>query len=282
MLKENITYRPVSDLESIIGEKFNVLDHGFVRVVDYMGNDASIVQAARVSYNLQENFKRTDSGLIDYLMRNRHTSPFEMCEIKLHCKLPIFVARQWIRHRTASVNEVSGRYSILPDEFYIPASEDIKPQSRNNKQGRSEDNKLSFAVITNFLESLSTSCKNAFSVYNRATTADVSKELARIGLPLSTYTEWYWKIDLHNLLHFLKLRMDPHAQLEIRQYANVISEIIEKWVPFTYRSFQNHVLNSTILSQSEVAVLREHLNGDLIGLPDDLSRKLLVHKDKEI
>lgn len=240
-------------LDSILDEKFNVLDHGFVRVVDYMGDDSSIVQAARVSYGAGTKAVSEDRGLIRYLMRNRHTSPFEMCEIKFHIKLPIFVARQWIRHRTANVNEVSGRYSVMPEEFYVPHVQDVQPQAKDNKQGRNG------TLPKDDVDTFRRVCQNNhrdFDDYNGIVGNGVARELARINLPLSTYTEWYWKIDLHNLLHFLKLRMDGHAQKEIRDYANILAEIVKKWVPHTFEAFEDYVLDAKTFSRKEMGALR--------------------------
>ena len=217
----------VPELDAILGEQMPVLDHGFVRAVDYMGNDAAIVQAARVSYGDGTKTLREDEGLIRYLWRNKHTSPFEMCEIKLHCKMPIFVARQWVRHRTASINEVSARYSVLSEEFYVP--EQFKTQDTKNRQGSAGD--LDRALNTRMREELAARCRDAYREYEFALSNGVSRELARMVLPVNFYTEWYWKIDLHNLLHFLTLRCDAHAQAEIRAYADVIAEIVKLWVP---------------------------------------------------
>lgn len=240
-----------------------VLDHGFVRLVDVMGDDAAIVEAARTSYQNGTKLKRSDEGLIRYLMRNWHTSPFEMCELKFHVKCPIFVARQWLRHRTASVNEVSGRYSVLPDEFYIPDGEQVLAQSKSNKQGR--EGELPYETVTGFMFGLTNLSDDAFQFYKEALEEDVARETARIGLPLNTYTEFYWKIDLHNLLHFLRLRMDHHAQWEIQEYARAIGKMVESRFPVTYRAFLDYRLNSvTVSDQVRKAlriVLRHH--GDL-------------------
>lgn len=270
---KHITKRAVSDeVEAILFDMHKVLDHGFIRVIDYMGNDAAIVQAARVSYGEGTKQISNDKGLINYLMRNGHTSPFEMCEIKLHVKLPIFVARQWIRHRTANVNEYSARYSILRGEFYIPTTETICEQSSDNKQGRGEKVDEQFALrvtemirndaITayhNYQNMLNINDDNEIIDNNRPC---VAREIARINLPLSTYTEFYWKIDLHNLLHFLKLRTDPHAQYEIREYAKVMLEIVKKWVPYTYEAFVNYTLNSIKLRKESTEVIKKLLHNE--------------------
>ena len=212
--------------------RIDVLDKGFVRLIDTMGTDSSIVQAARISYGRGTKTPEEDRKLIHYLMRNRHTSPFEMCEIKLHCKMPIFVARQWIRHRTASVNEYSARYSKLSDEFYIP--EHLYSQDTVNKQG---SGKVIIANEDQLLEKITQHCKEAYNIYEELLENGVSRELARMVLPVNYYTEWYWKIDLHNLLNFLRLRTDSHAQGEIQDYANAIAQIVQSWVPVVYEAY---------------------------------------------
>jgi len=235
------------------GIQIPVLNHGFVKLIDYMGTDSSIVQAARVSYGKGTEKTSKDTGLIRYLMRNRHTSPFEMCEVQLHIKLPIFVARQWVRHRTASINEISGRYSVLREEFYEPV--EWCEQSTSNKQGagKSLSSEKQFTTGTHYSLVLQR-CKNSYRSFIRN---NVAREQARIALPLSTYTEWYWKIDLHNLLHFLKLRQDSHAQYEIRQYANVIAGIVEQLYPITFKAFQDYIINSITFSTIEIALLKD-------------------------
>jgi thymidylate synthase (FAD) len=237
------------------------LDKGFVRLVDVMGDDTAIVQAARVSYGKGTKSMTEDRSLIRYLMRNKHTSPFEMVEFKFHVKLPIFIARQWIRHRTANVNEYSGRYSEMRDEFYIPELSQIKPQSLVNKQGRAEvclDPKKA-SIIAGKMESTQ---KLLFTEYSEFLENDVSREIARINLPLSTYTEWYWKIDLHNLFHFLRLRMDSHAQYEFRVYGKAIADIISEIVPLAYEAFSDYTLNSVTLSKAEISALKMYLNNN--------------------
>ena len=221
---------------------YPVLDRGFVRVVDTMGTDASIVQAARVSYGKGTKTAREDAKLIAYLMRNGHLSPFEMAELKVHVKAPIFVARQWVRHRTASWNEVSARYSEMPAEFYIPAPEAIAAQSTSNKQGRGET--LSEEVGKAAAGDIERASRMAFAYYEGLLRMGVARELARMVLPVNLYTEWYWKIDLRNLLHFIELRTDAHAQYEIRQYACVLEEIVSKWVPATYEAFRHRNLGA--------------------------------------
>ena len=245
----------VPTFEAILGAAHPVLDHGFVRVIDYMGDDAAIIQAARVSYGTGTKTPSEDAALIHYLMRHWHTTPFEMCEIKLHVKLPIFVARQWIRHRTASVNEVSARYSILDREFYIPKPEDILRQSSANKQGGSEPLDPNAArAVQNAMEVRANPLFDAYESY--LADWDVARETARIGLPLSTYTQFYWKCDLHNLFHFLRLRADPHAQAEIRAYAEVILGLVRQWVPMAYAAFLEHRLGAVTFSATAMRVLR--------------------------
>jgi thymidylate synthase (FAD) len=255
------TLRPtVPAMEAWLQKENPVLDHGFVRLVDYMGDDAAVVQAARVSYGAGTRRMREDRGLLRYLMRHRHTTPFEMCELKIHVKLPIFVARQWIRHRTASVNEASGRYSVLDQEFYLPPVEAIARQSTDNKQGRAEVLPLEQARAVRAL--LERDALAGWETYRQLLSDhDLARELARVGLGLHTYTQWYWKVDLHNLLHFLALRLDPHAQMEIRAYAEVIGQMVADWVPWTWEAFQDFRLNAVTLSKGEVAVLRDLLAG---------------------
>ena len=268
--QKNETKRVVApELEKILYEALPILDHGFVRVVDYMGNDNSIVQAARVSYGKGTKKVSTDSGLIKYLMRHWHSTPFEMCEIKYHVKLPIFIARQWIRHRTANVNEYSARYSILDKEFYIPKEKDIKPQSKLNNQGRSGD--IPTDEKKDYIDLIKKSSEESFMNYNNLLNINeageiedekktgIARELARMTLPLNTYTQWYWKIDLHNLMHFLALRFDYHAQYEIRIYAMVMLEILKKWVPLTYEAFVNNRIDALTLSSKGIDFLKSQL-----------------------
>jgi thymidylate synthase (FAD) len=260
------------DLENIIGEKIEVLDHGFIRLIDYMGGDESIVQAARVSYGKGTKKSSQDRGLIRYLMRHRHTTPFEMCEIKFHVKLPIFVARQWIRHRMANVNEYSARYSILDAEFYLP--ETLESQSKVNNQGRGM--RIEEKLERQYLEMIKNHSKSSYANYlellNSNETGEIlddakdgiAREIARMVLPVNFYTQWYWKIDLHNLLHFLSLRADPHAQYEIRVYAEKILEIVKLWVPFTYEAFEDYRLDATYISKQEKKLLNKMLKGEAI------------------
>ena len=256
------TRRPtVPVLEERMYTPLPCLDHGFVRLIDYMGNDAAIVQAARVSYGEGTKKVRQDRGLIRYLLRNAHTSPFEMCELKLHCKMPIFVARQWVRHRTASLNEISARYSVLDNEFYLPAPDDIAVQAKNNRQGRGDT--LTPEQSAMVLEMLKRDATNAYTTYETLLGEEygLARELARMNLPVNWYTQWYWKIDLHNLLRFLRLRMDAHAQYEIRVFADAIASLVEDWVPLTWEAFSDFRVGGRFLSRHEVAVLRDAIAG---------------------
>ncbi|MBI4125106.1 MAG: FAD-dependent thymidylate synthase [Deltaproteobacteria bacterium] len=232
------------------------LDKGFVRLVEVMGGDHSIVQAARVSYGKGTKSVRADRALIHYLMQNRHTTPFEMVEFKFHCRMPIFVARQWIRHRTANVNEVSGRYSILEESFWEPTPEELRRQSGTNRQGSTGEHlegKTAEKIAKEFREEQ----KNLYQQYESYLGAGVAREIARTNLPLSLYTEWYWKIDLHNLLHFLSLRMDAHAQKEIRIFAEAMAVFVKKQCPIAWEAFEEHVLKASHLSGSERQILSE-------------------------
>lgn len=245
---------PVMDAE--LGRKRKVLDHGFIRLIDYMGDEAAITQAARVSYGKGTKSVNEDRGLIRYLMKHWHTTPFEMCEIKMHVKLPVFVARQWIRHRTANVNEASARYSIMANEFYIPDDVNIALQSKMNKQGR--DGIADHQTCLDFTHWLQEGSEVAYETYEHFTSegVDVARELARMGLSMNIYTEWYWKVDLHNLLHFLRLRADPHAQWEIRQYADVICSFVQLWLPNVWYAFVDYRLEAHTFSREEMEVIR--------------------------
>jgi thymidylate synthase (FAD) len=266
----------VPSMEKILYEPLKVLDHGFVRVVDYMGDDSAVVQAARVSYGRGTKKSLEDRGLIFYLMRHRHTTPFEMCELKLHVKLPIFIARQWIRHRSASVNEYSARYSVLAKEFYIPSAEQLQPQSSINKQGRDERS-LSAEENQHILELLRNDSEQCYSHYQEMLNEDekgniidpnktgIARELARMNLNLNYYTEWYWKIDLHNLLHFLSLRADSHAQYEIRAYADKILEVVKEWVPHTYEAFMEYRVRGANFSGNALKIVKSMIKGDKIS-----------------
>ena len=275
--QKQTTIRPVSpELEEILYHPFEVLDHGFVRVVDYMGNDSSVVQAARVSYGSGTKKINADTALINYLIAHRHTTPLEMCEIKFHIKLPIFVARQWIRHRTASVNEYSARYSIMEDEFYIPKAQHLSAQSKINHQGRDETkvlNEKEQKMVLDILKKDSTnSYQNYLKMINQNEKGEVldsekeglARELARMNLPLNCYTQWYWKIDLHNLLHFLNLRADSHAQYEIRVYAEIMLDIVKKWVPHCYQAFIKNNKTGKNFSGPALEIIKKMLNGEKV------------------
>jgi len=297
----SITKRLTNEaLEDMLYEPMQCLDKGFVRLIDYMGGDEAIVQAARVSYGGGTKKVSEDRGLIRYLLRHRHTTPLEMCEIKFHCKMPIFIARQWIRHRTANVNEISARYSILVNEFYIPHSDNIMPQSTNNKQGR--DGALTpdqaQAVMSLLTEEASRTYAN-YRLLNGEKDVDnwryadteydgeqqskllvdgdfdgIARELARMGLSLNMYTEWYWKIDLHNLLHFLCLRLDSHAQYEIRVFAEAMAEVVKAWCPAAYEAFEDYRLNSAEFSAQELAMIKDALaQAPAIFKPESLSTR---------
>ncbi|MCH1559916.1 MAG: FAD-dependent thymidylate synthase [Alphaproteobacteria bacterium] len=258
-------------LEKVLYKSFKALDHGFVRVIDYMGNDSSIVQAARVSYGKGTKQLNQDKNLINYLLSHRHSTPFEMNEIKFHVKLPIFVARQWIRHRTANVNEYSARYSILDNEFYIPNSKELKPQSKTNNQGRSGD--LDENEKKMYMRVLRENSQDSFQKYNFLLNQNddeakpdldrqgLTRELSRIVLPLNSYTQWYWKIDLHNFMHFLALRFDEHAQYEIRVYAEIMMNLMKKWVPLTYEAFLKNRLDSLVLSSEAIKFIKNKFHG---------------------
>jgi len=250
----------VPEAEQILDQPFPVLDKGFVRLVDYLGSDARIVQAARVSYGEGTKTFREDKGLIDYLLRNQHTSPFEQVSLTFHCKMPIFVARQWVRHRTAKLNEISGRYSVMKDEFYVPEDAAIALQSTDNKQGRSTE-EVPPEVKAKVRQLLEQGQRQSFREYEALLDEGVARELARINLPVSLYTEWYWTMDLHNLFHFLALRLDAHAQLEIRRYAEVMLDITRKVAPVAVESFENHLLGGVRFNREELAALR-HLVAD--------------------
>ena len=264
----------VPALEELLFKPIVVLDHGFVRVIDYMGDDGAVVQAARVSYGRGTRRVSEDRGLINYLMRHRHSTPFEMCEIKYHVKLPIFVARQWIRHRTANVNEYSARYSILDKEFYIPTPEHLAAQSAVNRQGRGEV--LSGAAAARVLDLLREDAERCYRNYVWMLNEDeagkeieagregLARELARLDLTLKTYTQWYWKIDLHNLLHFLSLRADAHAQYEIRAYAEAMLDTLKAWVPLTHAAFEEYQMGGAHLSRGMLAVVRRLLAGEAV------------------
>ena len=253
-------------LEARLYEAIPVLDHGFVRAIDYMGDDAAIVQAARVSYGRGTKAARSDEGLIRYLMRHWHSTPFEMCEIKLHVKLPIFIARQWIRHRTANVNEYSARYSILDKEYYIPAAGNLAAQSDTNRQGRGDV--LSGEEAQRVLDLLRGDAERTYAHYEEMLSdegkAGLSRELARMNLTLNTYTQWYWKTDLHNLFHFLRLRADSHAQYEIRVYADAVCDLTRAWVPMAYGAFEDYRLGAATRSGPALRVVRRMIAGEAV------------------
>ncbi|NBX73309.1 MAG: FAD-dependent thymidylate synthase [Alphaproteobacteria bacterium] len=273
----NTTRRVVSPaLEDILYDALPVLDHGFVRVIDYMGDDSAIVQAARVSYGRGTKKVNEDAGLINYLMRHWHSTPFEMCEIKYHVKLPIFVARQWIRHRTANVNEYSARYSILDKEFYLPAPQHLAKQSKDNRQGRGDV--LEGADAKRVMDLLKEDAERCYASYasmlglkgadggeDGDATQGLARELARMNLNLNYYTQWYWKTDLHNLMHFLRLRADSHAQYEIRVYAEVMLETLKRWVPLTHKAFMEYRMGAAQLSRTGLQVVQRLLAGESVS-----------------
>jgi thymidylate synthase (FAD) len=273
------TLRPtVPALEALLYQAIPVLDHGLIRVIDYMGDDAAIIQAARVSYGRGTRRVSEDAGLIRYLMRHRHSTPFEMCEIKYHVKLPIFVARQWIRHRTANVNEYSARYSILDREFYLPAPEHLAAQSAANRQGRGAA--LDGEEAARVLDLLRDDAARCYDHYAEMLNEDeagngrdpsrqgLARELARMNLTLNTYTQWYWKTDLHNLFHFLSLRADAHAQYEIRAYAEAMLTTVESWVPVACQAFRDYRLGAVTLSAQMLAAVRRMLAGEAVDQPN--------------
>ena len=275
--QENKTKRVTApELEQILYEAIPILDHGFIRVIDYMGDDTSIVQAARVSYGKGTKKVSTDSGLIKYLMRHWHSTPFEMCEIKYHVKLPIFIARQWIRHRTANVNEYSARYSILDKEFYLPTSENLAAQSQSNRQGRGEviEGEQAKQVLDLLKNDAERTYKNYEEMLNQrfdGSTIDENKkglarELARMNLTLNTYTQWYWKTDLLNLMNFLRLRADSHAQYEIRAYADAMLDTVKKWVPITYEAFMDYRVGGTEVSSKGKKVIQKLISGKKVDI----------------
>ena len=274
--QENKTKRvTVANLENILYEAIPILDHGFIRVIDYMGDDTSIVQAARVSYGKGTKKVSTDSGLIKYLMRHWHSTPFEMCEIKYHVKLPIFIARQWIRHRTANVNEYSARYSILDKEFYLPAVENLAAQSQSNRQGRGDV--LTGEQAKKVLDLLKKDAEQTYDNYETMLNerydgsvidekqVGLARELARMNLTLNTYTQWYWKTDLLNLMNFLRLRADHHAQFEIRAYADAMLDTVKRWVPITYDAFMDYRVGGTEVSSKGKKIIQKLISGEEIN-----------------
>jgi len=277
--QSNTTKRVTSpELEKVLYEAIPVLDHGFIRVIDYMGDDTSIVQSARVSYGKGTKKVSTDEGLIRYLMRHWHSTPFEMCEIKYHVKLPIFIARQWIRHRTANVNEYSARYSILDKEFYIPAKEQLSAQATNNRQGRGD--LITGQQADEVLKILKDDAVRTYDNYEKmlnerfdGTIIDekksgLARELARMNLTLNSYTQWYWKTDLLNLMNFLFLRGDSHAQYEIRVYAETMLDTVKKWVPITHAAFLDYRVGAAHLSSKGLKIVKSMINGNKISYED--------------
>ena len=277
--QSNSTKRVTSpELEKVLYEAIPVLDHGFIRVIDYMGDDSSIVQSARVSYGKGTKKVSTDEGLIRYLMRHWHSTPFEMCEIKYHVKLPIFIARQWIRHRTANVNEYSARYSILDKEFYIPAKEQLSAQATNNRQGRGE--LITGQQADEVLKILKDDAVRTYDNYEKmlnerfdGTIIDekksgLARELARMNLTLNSYTQWYWKTDLLNLMNFLFLRGDSHAQYEIRVYAEKMLDTVKKWVPITHAAFLDYRVGAAHLSSKGLKIVKSMINGNKVSYED--------------
>jgi len=277
--QNNSTKRVTSpELEKVLYEAIPVLDHGFIRVIDYMGDDSSIVQSARVSYGKGTKKVSTDEGLIRYLMRHWHSTPFEMCEIKYHVKLPIFIARQWIRHRTANVNEYSARYSILDKEFYIPAKEQLSAQATNNRQGRG--NLITGEQADEVLKILKDDAVRTYDNYEKmlnerfdGTIIDekksgLARELARMNLTLNSYTQWYWKTDLLNLMNFLFLRADSHAQYEIRVYAEKMLDTVKKWVPITHAAFLDYRVGAAHLSSKGLKIVKSMINGNKVSFED--------------
>ena len=275
--QENKTKRvTVAELENILYEAIPILDHGFIRVIDYMGDDTSIVQAARVSYGKGTKKVSTDAGLIKYLMRHWHSTPFEMCEIKYHVKLPIFIARQWIRHRTANVNEYSARYSILDKEFYLPAVENLAAQSQSNRQGRGDV--LSGDQAKKVLDLLKKDAEQTYDNYETMLNerydgsvidekqVGLARELARMNLTLNTYTQWYWKTDLLNLMNFLRLRADHHAQFEIRAYADAMLDTVKRWVPITYEAFLDYRVGGTEVSSKGKEIIKKLISGEKVDV----------------
>lgn len=265
----------IEEAEALLDQEIKVLDKGFVRLVDYMGGDQRIVQSARVSYGEGTKTYRQDRGLIHYLIRNWHTSPFEQVQLTFHTKMPIFVARQWVRHRTARLNEISGRYSVMKDEFYVPAPEHVSVQSESNKQGRGDT--LPFDEAMAVIRQMEDEQREAYADYTSLLDRGVARELARANLPVSLYTEWYWQIDLHNLFHFLRLRMDAHAQYEIRVYAEAMAKCARAVAPMAFEAFEEHILGSVTFSRAECRALLARMD----GLDDGLEgRSKLIFEEK--
>lgn len=269
----------VPEAEALLDVEMKVLDKGFVRLVDYMGGDQRIVQSARVSYGAGTKSVRQDRALIHYLMKHWHTSPFEQVQLTFHAKMPIFIARQWIRHRTARLNEISGRYSIMKDEFYVPEPDKVSFQSKDNKQGRGESLPLNEAMEV--IHQLESDQKEAYAEYTSMIEKGVARELARTALPISLYTEWYWQIDLHNLFHFIRLRADSHAQYEIRAYAEALAKCAQAVAPMAYEAFEEHILGSITFSRAEAEALSRMLEGGEAGL-DERPMKAFLEKVEKL
>jgi thymidylate synthase (FAD) len=267
----------VPEADALLDQEIKVLDKGFVRLVDYLGGDARIVQAARVSYGAGTRTVREDRGLIQYLMRHQHTSPFEQVILTFHAKMPIFVARQWVRHRMARLNEISGRYSVMRDECYLPEPDQVRPQSTDNKQGRA-DEPVPQAVALELIEQMRLEQESLFRNYNDMLEHDIARELARINLPLSLYTEWYWQIDLHNLFHFLHLRLDKHAQYEIRVYAEALARCAQAVAPLAYEAFEEYQVHGCSFSRTEMESLRAMLAGEPCAIENEKRRQEFMDK----
>lgn len=263
------------EADALLDQEIRVLDRGFVRLVDYLGNDDRIVQSARVSYGAGTKTVREDRGLIHYLMRNKHTSPFEQVILTFHAKMPIFVARQWVRHRTARLNEISGRYSVMRDEFYVPEPDQVRRQSATNRQGRS-DEEVPAELRAKVIETIARDQGALYAHYEEMIGDDVARELARINLPLSLYTEWYWQVDLHNLFHFVRLRADAHAQYEIRVYAEALGRCAKAVAPVAWEAFEEHMLHAITFSKGEMEALRAMLRGEPIALEGRVKREFLA------
>jgi thymidylate synthase (FAD) len=268
----------VPEAEALLDQEIKVLDKGFVRLVDYMGGDQRIVQSARVSYGEGTKNVRQDRALIHYLMKHWHTSPFEQVQLTFHAKMPIFIARQWIRHRTARLNEISGRYSVMKDEFYVPEPDKVSFQSVNNKQGRGEP--LPIDQAETVIAQLEKEQRDAYTGYMQMLDNGVARELARTNLPVSLYTEWYWQIDLHNLFHFIRLRADSHAQYEIRAYAEALAMCAKAVAPLAYEAFEEHILGSVHFSRAECAALARMLEGKEVGLEERPMKAFLEKVEK--
>ena len=272
-----MAHEVVKEAEELLDAEISILDQGFVRLVDYLGGDKRIVQAARVSYGEGTKTVREDRGLISYLMRHMHTSPFEQVILTFHAKMPIFIARQWVRHRTARLNEISGRYSVMKDEFYVPEASVIHFQSQRNKQGR-DDDQPSPEICRRVLEIIKRDQSKAYTDYEEMLSDDIARELARINLPLSLYTEWYWQIDLHNLFHFIRLRADAHAQWEIQEYARAMAKCAKAVAPLAYEAFEEHTLHARRFSRSEVEAIAAMVRGEPCPLAKGRVRRELFEK----